>query len=503
MKPFTSDLEGRRETPDNYRRDWIERESIAERMVSRVGRLYRERNVLVHIYENSLVNLSSRQIMKAHRFARLIGANEISEYEVDSILDAIEEFELSDVAVDVGAIAQELLQSGDPIGNAVKVTRKSVEGFLRKSKPQPKSTDVVLFGFGRIGRLLLRRMVELSAQPEKSLQVRAVVLRSIKGVKDIAKRASLLRRDSVHGGFKGTIRVDADLPGLIVNGHPILLLEADDPGTIDFEAHGISDATLIDNTGVFSTEEGLSRHLESKGISRVLLTAAAKSPVPNIVYGINHRDYRDVEVAGAASCTTNAVVPILKILDDAYGVVHGHFETVHAYTNDQNLIDNYHKKARRGRGAPTNLVITTTGAAKAVSAVLPEFANKLTASAVRVPTPNVSLAILQLTLDTEVSREQVVELLRKASIHSEYSTLVDSKHSEDLVSSDLYGSRFASVCDLEAVIVSGNRVVVYVWYDNEAGYANQVVRLTQYMMGVELPTCPEPPKLVDVVANSQ
>ncbi|CAN0606423.1 unnamed protein product, partial [Ectocarpus sp. 12 AP-2014] len=167
---------------------------------------------------------------------------------------------------------------------------------------------------------------------------------------------------------------------------------ADSPDTIDYTEYGINNAIVVDNTGVWRDEEGLSQHLKSKGVAKVVLTAPGKGSLKNIVAGINGEDIDAGDtIISAASCTTNAIVPPLKAIDDEYGIVSGHVETVHAFTNDQNLIDNYHKADRRGRSAPLNMVITETGAAKAVAKVLPKLNGKLTGNAIRVPTPNVSM----------------------------------------------------------------------------------------------------------------
>lgn len=219
------------------------------------------------------------------------------------------------------------------------------------------------------------------------MRLRAIVVR--KGAEnDLVKRASLLLRDSVHGRFEGSVDVDEENSQLIANGTRIQVIYSNDPATIDYTAYGIHDAIVVDNTGRWRDEAGLSRHLESTGVARVLLTAPGKGDLKNIVHGINHDTIEDGDrILSAASCTTNAITPVLKAVDEAYGIVRGHVETVHSFTNDQNLIDNFHSGDRRGRSAVLNMVITETGAAKAVARALPELAGKLTGSAIRVPTP--------------------------------------------------------------------------------------------------------------------
>ncbi|WP_458527186.1 glyceraldehyde-3-phosphate dehydrogenase, partial [Onishia taeanensis] len=303
--------------------------------------------------------------------------------------------------------------------------------------------------------------------------------------KDLEKRASLLRRDSVHGPFSGTISVDHDNRALIVNGNYIKVIYANDPSEIDYTAYGIDNAIVVDNTGMWRDEEGLGQHLACKGVAKALLTAPGKGDVKNVVYGINHTDIaRDDRIVSAASCTTNAIVPVLKALNDKFGIEHGHVETVHSYTNDQNLIDNYHKGDRRGRSAPLNMVLTETGAAKAVAKALPELSGKLTGNAIRVPTPNVSMAILNLNLHQNTDAEALNDYLRRMAIHSPMQKQIDFVDSSEVVSSDFVGNRHAGIVDAKATIAEGKNAVLYVWYDNEFGYSCQVVRILQHMSNV-------------------
>ena len=238
----------------------------------------------------------------------------------------------------------------------------------------------------------------------------------------LEKRASLLRRDSIHGPFNGSISVDHENSAIIANGNYIKVIYAAQPEDIDYTAHDINNALIVDNTGVFKDEEALSRHLVPKGASKVLLTAPASGAIKNIVYGVNHSDIEPTDrIVCAASCTTNAITPVLKVMNDKYGVVNGHVETIHSYTNDQNLIDNYHKADRRGRSAPLNMVLTSTGAAKAVAKALPELSGKLTGNAIRVPTPNVSMAVIKLNLEKAPTREEINDYIRSISLNSRMS----------------------------------------------------------------------------------
>ena len=297
----------------------------------------------------------------------------------------------------------------------------------------------------------------------------------------------MLRNDSVHNDFKGTVSCDYENKALIVNGQIITMIEASNPEDIDYTAYGINNALIIDNTGVYTDKEALSRHLKAKGADKVLLTAPGKE-IPNIVYGINHfdLDLDGTKIYSAASCTTNAISPILKVINDKFGVEKGHIETVHAYTNDQNLLDNFHKKPRRGRSAAINMVITSTGAGKAVTKVIPDLADKLTANAVRVPTPNGSLAILNLTIGRETSLEEVNSVIKDAALNGNLVNQIFYSIDEELVSNDIIGNTCCSVYDAPATIVSPDKknIVLYTWYDNEFGYTKQVIRLAKYIAKV-------------------
>ncbi|MFT5543223.1 MAG: glyceraldehyde 3-phosphate dehydrogenase, partial [Arenicella sp.] len=353
-----------------------------------------------------------------------------------------------------------------------------------------KATDVVLYGFGRIGRLLARLLIERQGKNNK-LRLRAIVVRGGREG-DLEKRASLLRRDSVHGPFNGSITIDEKRKAIKANGSYIQVIYADSPDEIDYTQYGIDDAIVVDNTGMWRDEEGLGLHLKSKGVAKVLLTAPGKGLIKNIVYGVNHGDILTSDnILSAASCTTNAITPVLKALDEEYGIENGHVETVHSFTNDQNLIDNYHKADRRGRSASLNMVITETGAAKAVSKAYPPLAGKLTGNAIRVPTPNVSMAILNLNLKSVTDKDSINHYLQTASLFSDLQHQIDFTASKEIVSTDLVGTRAASVVDSQATIVAENRATLYVWYDNEFGYSCQVMRVVRDMAGLSYPLVPQ------------
>ncbi len=468
---------------------WKNREEIAETMIPMIGRLHREKNVTITVYSRSLQNQSVIQILKAHRFVKQIEDAELSVVETFPVLQEVMKLDIGSCRIDIGKVAVNYKK--DNRGQSIEeFTRQELNAIVGQNVELPEPTDVVLYGFGRIGRILARLLIE-KVGAGKGLRLKAIVVRE-SGKGDLQKRASLLRRDSVHGPFAGTIAVDEEDSAIIANGNYIKVIYSSDPTKVDYSQYGIRNAILVDNTGKWRDRDGLSQHLNCPGISRVMLTAPGKGDIKNIVHGVNNDIITaDDQIISAASCTTNAIVPPLKALSDKFGIVHGHVETVHSYTNDQNLLDNFHKGNRRGRAAPLNMVITETGAATAAEKALPSLAGKLTGNSIRVPTPNVSLAILNLTLEKETNLEELNSYLRWVSLHSPLQRQIDYVKSPDAVSTDFVGARHASVIDAEATIVNGNHCVLYVWYDNEFGYSCQVVRILQQISGVEYPSFPK------------
>ncbi|RRV87598.1 glyceraldehyde-3-phosphate dehydrogenase [Stutzerimonas stutzeri] len=478
--------------PDQCLGEWIDREALAEAMIPLIGQLYRNNNVVTSIYGRGLINRSVIAILKAHRFARhrIADETELSVHDTFQILKTMSEMNLGAASVDLGKLVAKYKDAGNG---------RSLEQFVREELAEVadkrhaatghKGTDVVLYGFGRIGRLLARILIEKTGGGD-GLRLRAIVVR--KGSdNDLVKRASLLRRDSVHGPFDGTITIDEANNTITANGNLIQVIYSNDPASVDYTQYGIENALLVDNTGKWRDAEGLGQHLKCPGVARVVLTAPGKGELKNIVHGINHGDITaDDKIISAASCTTNAIVPVLKAVNDQYGIVNGHVETVHSYTNDQNLIDNFHKGSRRGRSAALNMVITETGAATAAAKALPVLKGKLTGNAIRVPPPNVSMAILNLNLEKATSRDEINEYLRQMAMHSDLQKQIDFVNSQEVVSTDFVGSRHAGVVDAEATICNDNRVVLYVWYDNEFGYSCQVVRVMEDMAGVNPPAFP-------------
>lgn len=476
-------------TNKNHLNHWKRKEELAERLLPLAGGLYRDFGVSVYVSGKSLTQLSPAEIIETHRRARELWNEELDIADSLVVMETIRELAPASARIDLARLVGHYRAEGSP-GSLADYTKKVLADIAGKDganggEPQ----DVVLYGFGRIGRLMARVLIDKTGGGERC-RLRAVVVRP-GAAGDLKKRASLLQYDSVHGQFLGTVEVLEEEDALVVNGNYIQFIRASAPEEIDYTKYEIKDAIVVDNTGVYRDREGLSKHIAAKGVKKVILTAPGKGDIPNIVYGVNHHEIDpDEQILSAASCTTNAIVPVLKTVNDTFGIESGHMETIHAYTNDQNLIDNFHKKHRRGRAAAINMVITETGAASAVAKTLPELKGKLTGNAIRVPTPNVSLAVLTLNLGKETSVEELNEHLRKMAIDSELQQQIEFATADDIVSSDLVGNPHASIVDANATIVSGKRCTLYVWYDNEYGYTCQVMRLLQEVSGKNPPTYP-------------
>ncbi len=464
---------------------YITRERAAVDIVNSVGRLMFDKGVELVFFRNHLVDAHVSEVLSLFDYAKDVVKKPIDVATAAEIARELSNIDLAPSKIDVGKLTSEYLSEKSAFKSINDFLNNKLGGFIGQDKHTFEPKDVVLYGFGRIGRLAARELIKAAGKGQQ-LRLRAIVTRKVNDL-EIIKRAALLRNDSVHGAFKGTVVEDLANQAIIVNGQIVKFIEANNPEDIDYTAYGIDNALIIDNTGVFDNKEALSRHLSAKGVSKVLLTAPGKG-IPNVVYGINHKglDLENESIFSAASCTTNAICPVLKVVEDTFGIEKGHIETVHAYTNDQNLLDNFHKKPRRGRSAAINMVITSTGAGSAVTKVIPSLADKLTANAVRVPTPNGSLAILSLSLKKETTLEQVNEAVRKAALEGELVNQINYQINPELVSNDIIGNVCCSVFDSNASIVSkdGKNVVLYAWYDNEFGYTKQVIRMAKYIAKV-------------------
>lgn len=468
--------------------EWKVRQTLAEKMIPLVGQMYREEGIVIRIFGRRLMDGDKLDILKAHKFARQMVGQELDITHSYEMLAALSELKLSPARIDLGKLCYDYNEHHKD-QSAEEYLQAALADIISTEKVEPcEPKDVVLYGFGRIGRLVARMMIDRTGGGY-NMRLRAIVVRGKGG--DLEKRASLLRRDSVHGPFTGSITIDKETNSIIANGNVIRLIYSNGPDQVDYTEYGINNALVVDNTGIWKDEEGLGLHLKSKGVARVLLTAPAGGNIKNIVYGVNHEDVKpEDKILCAASCTTNAIVPVLKVINDEFGIRNGHLETVHSYTNDQNLIDNYHTAERRGRSAPLNMVLTSTGAAKAVAKALPELDGILTGNAIRVPTPNVSMALMSLNLNRETTKDELNAFLRDKALNSSLQEQIGYTSSTELVSSDLVGSVNACVVDSSATIVDGDRTVLYAWYDNEAGYTSQVIRLMQDLVGLNWPEYP-------------
>jgi len=463
----------------------IKQERAAVKLSSVVGELLYDKGIELVFFRNHLTDVTLAQMLKLHVYSKRVVNKPVDIFTSADLAEELLQLDLAPAKLDIGKLASEWLNEQSGYSSKGEFLKDKLKGFeLSNAEPfQPR--DVILYGFGRIGRLAARELIKQAGKGQQ-LRLRAIVTRG-NSETELEKRAALLKNDSVHGAFDGTVAVDGEKKLLIINGHAVQMIAANNPEDIDYTQYGIDNALVIDNTGVFTDREALSRHLKAKGTSRVLLTAPGKE-IPNIVYGIN-QDSLDLEkehVYSAASCTTNAISPVLKVVNDKFGVARGHIETVHAYTNDQNLLDNMHKKPRRGRSAAINMVITSTGAGKAVTKVIPDLENKLTANAVRVPTPNGSLAIMSLELDKKTNVEDLNNVMRDAALNGELVNQIYYATDPELVSNDIIGNTCCSVFDSNATIVSndGKNAVIYAWYDNEFGYTKQVIRMAKYITKV-------------------
>ena len=333
------------------------------------------------------------------------------------------------------------------------------------------ATKVAINGFGRIGRLVARAILE---RTDHDLELVA-----INDLADAKSNALLFKRDSVHGAFPGT--VEADGTDIIVNGKRVHVTAERDPANLPHGANGVDIA--LECTGFFTDRDSAGKHLAA-GAKRVLISAPAKNVDKTIVYGVNHGVLTsDDKIVSNASCTTNCLAPLAKVVHETVGIERGLMTTVHAYTNDQKILDQIHSDMRRARAAGMSMIPTTTGAARAVAEVLPELKGKLDGSAIRVPTPNVSLVDLTFTPSRDTSVEEINAALKAASEGALKGVLAYSD--EPLVSIDYNHCPASSTIDsLETTVLEGKLVRVVSWYDNEWGFSNRMVDTAGVMAGL-------------------
>jgi len=463
--------------------DWVNKEKSAVSLLKSVGTLMYDKGIELVLFRKQLLEIGVSELMNYISYAKNVVGRENNIETAKLLASEILNMNLAPSKIDIGLLTAEYIESD--ASNPDAFLSEKLKHIVSSETTSNTAKDVILYGFGRIGRLTARELIKQAGKGQQ-LRLKAIVVRRLSDAQ-IIKRAALLRNDSVHGSFKGVVEVDLTNQTIVVNGQVIKFLDGGNPEDIDYTLHGINNALLIDNTGAFTDKVALSRHLKSKGVNKVLLTAPGKG-IPNIVYGINSKEI-DVDknnIFSAASCTTNCIAPILNIIENSYGINKGHLETVHSYTNDQNLLDNMHKKARRGRSAAINMVITSTGAGNAVTKVIPSLEGKLTANAVRVPTANVSLAILKLNLKKKTSLEEINNTIKEVALRGKLVNQINYQVDPELVSTDIIGNTCCSVYDSKATIVTenGEDAVLYVWYDNEFGYTKQVIRLAKQIAKV-------------------
>ncbi|MEO0528153.1 MAG: glyceraldehyde-3-phosphate dehydrogenase [Bacteroidota bacterium] len=461
-----------------------DRRKATTEFIKIISDLWYDKSIEVVLFKNQIIDKNVSDIINLHEYAGEFVQKPISIFDSVEILRAINDIKLPPSKLDIGKLTYEYHADNNNYHNVKAFVLDKLKDGNTSREIKPK--DVVLYGFGRIGRLLARELMAKTGKGNQ-LRLRAIVTRGEITKEILEKRATLLRTDSVHGQFMGTVDIDFKNTALIINGTTVRIISAQEPENIDYTKYGIEEALIIDNTGAFRDNEALGKHLKSKGAAKVLLTAPGKE-VPNIVHGINQEafDPDTTHIFSAASCTTNAITPILKVVEDSLGIKKGHLETIHAYTNDQNLVDNLHGKYRRGRAAALNMVITETGAGKAVSKALPALAGKLTSNAIRVPVPNGSLAILNLEIKNKTSKDAINTIVKKYALEGNLVEQIKYSLSNELVSSDIVGTSSPAIYDSTATIVSkdGKNIVLYIWYDNEYGYAHQVIRLAKYIAKV-------------------
>jgi len=461
-----------------------DRRKATTEFIKIISDLWYDKSIEIVLFKNQVIDRNVSDIIHLHEYAGEFVQKPISIFDSVELLRAINDLKLPPSKLDIGKLTYEYHSDDNNFNNVKAFVVEKLRSAADYDGIKPK--DVVLYGFGRIGRLLARELMSKTGKGNQ-MRLRAIVVRGTMDEAVLEKRASLLRTDSVHGNFMGTVSIDGKNNALIINGTTVHIINANQPEDVDYTQYGISDALIIDNTGAFRDKKALSRHLKAKGASKVLLTAPGKE-VPNIVHGVNHleHDPDTTQIYSAASCTTNAITPILKVVEDSLGIRKGHLETIHAYTNDQNLVDNMHGKYRRGRAAGLNMVITETGAGQAVAKALPALKGKLSSNAIRVPVPNGSLAILNLDLKNKTSLSGINTILKKYALEGDLVEQIKYSLSKELVSSDIVGTSAPSIYDSKATLVSdnGKNLILYIWYDNEYGYSHQVIRLAKYISKV-------------------
>lgn len=479
----------------NERQVFNEKLDLAHEMIPIIKRLHRDYNVVLSIFSQALLGADDIGVVRAHRFARHVVDRPLSMQSTLDILRVLDSLELVPASLDLGSLVVRF--NRDPEGDLEAFLRAQLTDIIDKRSAR-HHRDVVLYGFERVGRMIARLLIARDSE-YAGPRLRAIVVPP-RG-NDTVSIGALLRRDSVHGQFAGSVIVDEEAGTVTANGVEIQVITTEDAASVDYAAHGIEHAIVVDNSRESQDRAGLEQHLAASGVERVVLVGRGEGDVKNVVYGINDHEITDDQagkVVATASCTTNAVATILSALDGRYGIRHAHIESVHAYTSDQSLLDEYHSSPRRGRAANLNIVPASTGAEQAVAEVLPALQGKVTAAAVRVPVPDVSMAALNLALDKNVDRDGLNNYLRKVSLYSTMKQQVDFTTSPTVVSSDFAGSDYNCIVDGATTMAHDNHVSVRIWYDNDVSHARQSLRIIEHIAGARrtvLPGRTEPAKI--------
>ena len=328
-------------------------------------------------------------------------------------------------------------------------------------------TKIAINGFGRIGRCVLKIITD------KKLDLEVV---AINDLTDGETLMHLFKYDSAYGRFKGDVSLNKD--EMIVQGKKIKLFSEKDPEALPWKDLGVD--VVLECTGVFTDKDGASKHIKA-GAKKVIISAPAKSDdIPSYILGVNADEYKGEEIIDMGSCTTNCLAPLVKIVENEFGINKGFMTTIHSYTNDQRVLDFPHKDLRRARTAGTNIIPTTTGAAKAIGKVIPSVSGKLDGIAVRVPTPVVSLVDLVCEIKKETTIEEINNLFKKNSDKGEFKGILFAEENP-LVSSDFIGNTFSSIFDLEFTRVNKNMIKLLSWYDNEWGYSSRLAEMALFV----------------------
>jgi glyceraldehyde 3-phosphate dehydrogenase len=326
---------------------------------------------------------------------------------------------------------------------------------------------IAINGFGRIGRCVLKIILD------KKLDLEVV---AINDLTDGETLVHLFKYDSAYGRFKGDVFMEGN--EMVVGGQRIKTFSEKDPTLLLWKDLGVD--VVLECTGVFTDREGASKHIKA-GARKVIISAPAKSDdIPSYVLGVNANEYKGEDIIDMGSCTTNCLAPLVKIIENEFGIVKGFMTTIHSYTNDQRVLDLPHKDLRRARTAATNIIPTTTGAAKAIGKVIPSVSGKLDGISVRVPTPVVSLVDLVCEIKKETTVEEINNLFKKNSNKGDFKGILYAEE-DSLVSSDFIGNTFSSIFDLEFTRVNGNMIKLLSWYDNEWGYSSRLAEIALFI----------------------